>query len=83
MSGVEMKAMRRRDSPLLQVALSDPPEAKGADGKDGAEDDGSSGSLGREVAAVGDGSEALGWGEVSAVGGFSCCLCVGRSVRTA
>jgi hypothetical protein len=56
------------DGPLLQVALSDPPESESADGEDGTENDGTSGTLGGKVAAVLDGSETLCWGEISAVG---------------
>lgn len=64
--------MRRdEDGPLLQVALPDSPEAKGADGKDGSEDDCASGPLGGEVAAVLDRGESLCWGQVSDEGGRS------------
>lgn len=48
------------DLPLLEVALSDAPEAKGADGGDCAKDEGAAGALGGEVALVLDRRESAG-----------------------
>lgn len=46
------------DLPLFQVALTDAPETKGADGGDGSKDEGASGTLCGQVALVLDGRES-------------------------
>lgn len=60
-------------APLLDVALAEPVEAEGADGKDAAEEDGAGGTLEGEVALVPEGLVAPRRGHVPGrVSGVAC-----------